>query len=215
MYSFIKNAIPRPLYYWARPIYHRVKLFLNPPTLPNRKDGKILLHLGCGLTSDKNFINIDSYPYPHVHYIRDICSPKLWDKENADLIYTSHALEHIERAKVPEVLQNWYSFLKPGGILRISVPDYDGMHRIYELLGNDIEVISPPLMGGQHNKFDFHYSVFNKKFLTKLLKQVGFSNVRDWNPNNCNFHDFKDCANFCHDNGSEKVWVSINIEAIK
>jgi len=177
--------------------------------------GKVLLHLGCGKVNDPHFINIDSHPLPHAHYVRDMCSPKMWKQNDADMIYVSHALEHVPRKEVIGVLKNWHSFLKPDGVLRISVPDYDGIHRIYELQDRNILCVDYVLMGGQHHEFDFHYSVFNKKYLTDLLLEAGFSTIRDWDPEDCEFHGFQDCANFNFVHESEKIWWSVNIEAIK
>jgi hypothetical protein len=151
------------------PYFHRVRWLVLRPSVPTLSD-KTMLHLGCGKINDRNFINIDAYPYSHVHYIRNITSKRLWRKNSVDFIYVSHALEHVSRADLSQVLLNWCSYLRKGGVLRLSVPDFDSLVKIYAIRNNNIESILPPLMGGQVNKYDFHYSVFNKQYLLLLLE---------------------------------------------
>ena len=174
-----------------------------------------MLHVGCGLINHPHFINIDAYPYPHVHFVRDIRSPRMWESSAADLIYACHVLEHLERSVVSSVLSNWCRFLKRGGVLRLSVPDFDALLYIYERCGRNVSEIAPPLMGGQINRLDFHRSVYNRAFLRNLLVDVGFREVREWDPLNCVHHDFNDWANFCWSVDGEKIPISINFEAFK
>ncbi|GAH85155.1 unnamed protein product, partial [marine sediment metagenome] len=45
--------------------------------------------------------------------------------DSVDYIFTSHFLEHIKRFKAINVLISCYDCLKPGGAIRIAVPDLD------------------------------------------------------------------------------------------
>ena len=71
-----------------------------------------------------------------------------------------------------EVLWEWRRILKPDGILRLSVPDFDALVNIYEACGRDIDSIAAPLMGGQDFAENIHYSVFNLKYFSCLLIEV-------------------------------------------
>ena len=154
----------------------------------------MLLHLGCGNVDAPQFISIDLQPHRHVHYLRNVTSPTMWHAQSADLIYACHVLEHVERAEVPRVLANWHRFLKPEGILRLSVPDFDAIWRIYEASGRDIDAIAGYLMGGQRDRFDVHMSVFNQAYLCGLIEDAGFRGVRKWDPATTAHHDFDDWA---------------------
>lgn len=176
---------------------------------------KVLLHIGCGQVNAPKFINIDAYPYPHVHYIRNIKSDALWKKDSADLIYACHVLEHVEMDKLEAVLSNWRAFLKKGGVLRLSVPDFDSIIKIYELSERKIHSIVKPLMGGQDHKLNFHYSIFNEESLNTLLLNAGFSKVQPWNPADCAYHNFNDWANFHVKVDGKRVPISLNVEGIK
>jgi SAM-dependent methyltransferase len=139
----------------------------------------------------------------------------MWKDSDADLIYACHVFEHVERQEAATVLRNWYRFLKPGGVLRLSVPDFDAVLRVYELSGRDIAEIVRPLMGGQLNTLDFHYSLFNRTYLQKLLIDAGFRQVREWDPLNCVYHNFRDWADFRWSIVGEKIPISLNLEGVK
>jgi len=185
------------------------------PQLPENRDGKILIHLGCGDIASPEFINVDIRPAPHVHYVRDVCDLSVFPDKHADLVYASHILEHIPYAKLQAVLWEWKRVLKAGGILRLSVPDFDRILHIYESSARDINSILGPLMGGQDNKYNMHYSVFNHKYLSDRLREVGFKEVRQWNPENVTNHNFKDWANSHIVREGRAFAVSLNLEAIK
>jgi hypothetical protein len=202
----IKNEARRA-YHWAR------WYVVHPRAVASGK--KILLHVGCGQINDPDFINIDVYPHPHVHFVRDIRSPRMWKEADADLIYACHVFEHLQNSALSIVLHNWYRFLKRGGVLRLSVPDFDALLRIYELSDRDIAEIALPLMGGQINALDFHYSVFNRGYLQRLLISAGFKQVRDWDPLTCDHHKFNDWANFSRIIGNQQIPISLNLEAFK
>ena len=48
-------------------------------------------------------------------------------------------LEHFKRRDVTRVLEEWRRVLKPGGTLRISVPDFAAVCGIYQRI-RDIEL---------------------------------------------------------------------------
>ena len=43
--------------------------------------------------------------------------------ETVDVLYSSHMLEHLDRNEADKFLMEAYRILRPGGIIRISVPD--------------------------------------------------------------------------------------------
>jgi SAM-dependent methyltransferase len=50
---------------------------------------------------------------------------------SADAVYHSHVLEHLERGQAAAFLAECRRVLKPGGVLRIAVPDLEGICRRY------------------------------------------------------------------------------------
>ena len=162
------------------------------------------------------FINVDAQPFPHVHIVTDdITSLGDFDTGTVDLVYMCHILEHIKRNGLKNVLSEMKRILKNGGVLRLSVPDFDHLIDVYNASGKDINAISHQLMGGQDHQFNIHYSVFNRQRLSQLLKEVGFREVVPWDPENCQYHDFKDRASRKLKVGECAYPISLNLEAVK
>lgn len=193
-----------------------IKRRLIEPPLPKNSDGKVLVHIGCGSKNSPEFINVDARPFPHVHIITDNITT-IPDFRNAtvDMVYMCHILEHIKQDNLKKVLLEMKRILKKGGVLRLSVPDFDRIIEIYNGSGNDINAIRHPLMGGQNHEYNIHYSVFNCRYLSVLLKEVGFEKIADWDPNNCQYYNFKDFASHKMKMKGKEYAISLNLEAFK
>lgn len=90
-----------------------------------------MLNLGCGNSFHEDWENYDLVPSaPSVKAI-DLTKPLPFEEGTFDVVYSSHVLEHIPRQRVPELLREMARILKPGGILRIVVPDLEGIVREY------------------------------------------------------------------------------------
>ena len=50
---------------------------------------------------------------------------------SVDVVYHSHVLEHLDRDAVPAFLSEAWRVLKPGGVHRIVVPDFEKRCRLY------------------------------------------------------------------------------------
>lgn len=184
--------------------------------LPATKDGKRLLHIGCGGINSPEFINLDARPMQHVHIVsKNIFALRIIPDASLDLVYMSHVLEHVQRSQTLQTIKEMKRVLRAGGILRISVPDFDHIVNMYQQTGNDIDLILPALMGGQNYAFNFHYSAFNEASLTDILHKAGFDDVRKWDPDNCEYHDFEDWASRKIQHGEIRFPISLNLEAIK
>ncbi|MEQ9372268.1 MAG: methyltransferase domain-containing protein [Coleofasciculus chthonoplastes F3-SA18-01] len=188
--------------------------FIRPP-FPKLKNGKVYLHLGCGSISNLYFINIDGLPAPHIHYVRAIDNLTNFQSNSADLIYACHCLEHFPYAKVPKVLAEWFRVLKKGGILRLSVPDFDQLVNVYKESDNNMNKILPFLMGGQDYRFNFHLAVFNRYSLEKMLIETGFKQVQEWQPGSEPLTTFNDCSKLSTIVKEKKYNLSLNLEAFK
>lgn len=53
------------------------------------------------------------------------------NSETYDFIYSSHVFEHLLNEAVDNILSESYRLLKPGGIIRITCPDYDKLLNMY------------------------------------------------------------------------------------
>lgn len=193
----------------------RVKLWnRRAKKFPKTPDGSLMLHIGCGEIASPEFVNIDARAYPHVHVVtRDLFDLKAVPDAVASLVYMCHVLEHVPRAMVNKVLLEMRRVLKPGGTLRISVPDFELILAMYVATQRDPDLITGPLMGGQDYEFNFHYSVFAENNLSAALARAGFVDVRRWDSMSCDHHDFEDWASKQVTIAGKSFPVSLNLEA--
>jgi predicted SAM-dependent methyltransferase len=145
-----------------------------------RADNALRVHVGCGPIDIAGWVNVDARPFPHVHLASDSVALAEFSDGALGEIYLCHVLEHFSFAEVDQLLVTYHKKMSDGGVLRISVPDFDLAIAAYRASGEDLEFVRMALMGGQDYEFNFHKSVFNKKLLTKLLTEAGFTNIQNW-----------------------------------
>ncbi len=141
------------------------------------------LHLGCGNLKLPNYINIDLLS-AKADIKLDITNLSIFNNNTIDEIYVSHTLEHFNRNKILCILLEWNRVLKDGGILRIAVPDFEKVVKIYNK-NHDITELIGFLNGGQRNIYDFHYINFDIHVLTAILTTCGYSEIERYES-----HDF-------------------------
>lgn len=116
----------------------------------------------------------------------------------ADIIYSSHVLEHFSYPKqTMHVLRECHRILRPGGIFSVSVPDA----RFYASYYLNPEHVTPPEYGGWDVGLKFnhpidvlnfiaylggdHRHLFDRDNLIEVLEDAGYREVkvRDYEPN--------------------------------
>lgn len=90
-----------------------------------------LLNLGCGSHHHAAWLNVDIAPStPGVHAV-DLRGDWPLPENFFDVVYHSHVLEHMSQAQGTEYLRKCFAVLKPGGVLRVAVPDLEAIARNY------------------------------------------------------------------------------------
>lgn len=138
-----------------------------------RPAGKGLkLHLGCGDYWFEGYINIDMNVYGGTDWLYDIRKGLPFQSEVVEIIECYEVVEHLNKYEIDSVLQDWYRLLIPGGKVKISVPDMDGLIALYATdKARSIEMI----YGFEDHPH--HKSGFTKETLTALFEKYGFKNV--------------------------------------
>lgn len=176
------------------------------------------LHLGCGRRYIPGFMHVDIQPAPHVDLVcRVNCLPLAND--TAELIYACHVLEHFGRYEYQSALLEWKRVLKPGGTLRLAVPDFAACAAIYYEHGleDGLSGVVGLISGGQRDSYDFHKMIFDEEYLRRDLLSLGFREVRRWdwrNTEHSNVDDYSQ-AYLPHMHKEDGRLVSLNLEAIK
>lgn len=90
----------------------------------------VLTFLRCVRLISKRNRDFGTYARENEIYHGDIRRLPLADN-SCDAVYSCHMFEHILRRDVAQVLQEMKRVIKPGGIVRIAVPDLKRMAEIY------------------------------------------------------------------------------------
>lgn len=116
-----------------------------------------------------DFVTIDAYAPA------DICAD-MWSLPFPDgsvsEIWSSHALEHIARAKVMPTLREWHRVLEPGGVATISVPDLDYAVR-YWLAHKGQDRALQLLFGNQKHDGEYHRTGWSLRSLRADVEGAG------------------------------------------
>lgn len=183
---------------------------------------KIRLHLGCGKRYIPGFIHIDIADYPHIDYKRDISDLSIFADGTVDLIYCCHALEYFDRQQAQEVLKEWHRVLKVSGLLRLAVPDFEAIVKVY-LKYKDLnhQGVLGPLYGRivikapDGEKIAYHKTAYDFESLKKVLDSAGFKNIHryDWRQTIHKDYDDYSQAHIPHMDKEHGLLISLNVEA--
>jgi predicted SAM-dependent methyltransferase len=149
------------------------------------------LNLGSGTQKLDGYENLD-------RIFADEIWPLAVEDESCDEIRASHVLEHFREADIAEVIRDWAAKLRPGGVLKIAVPDLD---KIAAMMAAGAEInYAGYIMGGQVDENDYHRSVFTAQKLRALMEAAGLCFVTKWQS------EIRDCAS---------LEISLNLSGTK
>lgn len=133
--------------------------------------GGLRLNLGSGACLIDGYRNIDIKEGGEA-YPLDITD------ESVDEIRASHLLEHFPHSVTMDVLADWRAKLKPGGCMKIAVPDFRKMAALY-VSGVPLNV-QGYVYGGQDDASDFHRALFDESRLREMMAKVGLERIGEW-----------------------------------
>jgi predicted SAM-dependent methyltransferase len=152
------------------------------------KENIIRLNIGSGFLPLPGYKNIDiknTEPCYGVDLVADIRELKKHFKDNSvDEIFAKDSLEHVSWRQVPQTLQSWVDILKPGGVLKIRVPDMDRIMDEYFVHRNDNDAknrfmrMQQLLFGDQDFVENTHLSAFRREYLVEDLGKLGMGLIQ-------------------------------------
>ena len=177
------------------------------------------INMGCGWRDfGPEWIHIDGGDYPHLDY-KDINDLQQIDDETIELIYASHVIEYFDRSEVVDLLKEWKRVLKKGGILRVAVPNFETITDLYNSGAYELDSFIGPLYGKMEmdGKSIFHKTVYDFRSIEKVLKSVGFTNIKqyDWRHTEHSHHDDHSQAYLPHMDKDNGTLISLNVECVK
>jgi SAM-dependent methyltransferase len=91
----------------------------------------LLINLGCGARFHPAWVNLDIAPQSAEVQRHDLREPLPFGDATCAAVYCSHVLEHCARANAPVFLRECHRVLRPGGIVRVVVPDLGTIAQLY------------------------------------------------------------------------------------
>jgi predicted SAM-dependent methyltransferase len=144
------------------------------------------INLGCGIRNFKGWLNVDVNDSADMK--ADLSEfPWPFPDDVADELLASHILEHFTKADGRLFLTECLRVLKPGGVLKIAVPDMDAFIEARQT-GNESRVEGYTwrdlnhFMGGDEretNPWQRHKYMYTYESLAFTLEMLGFDQVRE------------------------------------
>lgn len=197
-------------------LFRREKKLLR---LLKKHSRKKYLNLGSGPRGIDNdtWINIDGFKDRNVHYLCDISRGLPFYEKTFDGIFCEHVLEHFDYDHGKKLMEDCCRILKPGGVLRIIVPDG---HKILKSYFDEPSFISKykqcdsiyPMEAV--NKWFYqryeHQCIYDGPYLIDMLLKAGFSEATKISYLQTTLHEKELVID------DEKYnWESLYVEAVK
>ncbi len=182
--------------------------------------------MGCGWRNfGPSWCHIDGGDYEHLDKDLGTVTDILLQNDQVDLIYASHLLQYFSRNQAEYVLAEWYRVLKPGGVLRIAVPNFNVMSYLYQRNDlsdpncGDLDKILGPLYGKMKmgEETIHHKTTYDFESLRTLTETAGFKAMRyfDWRDTEHAEFDDHSQAYLPHMDKENGTLISLNVECYK
>jgi predicted SAM-dependent methyltransferase len=180
---------------------------LSPAVPP--LDG-IKLHIG-GWEKREGWTILDALPGPIVDHVGNCTDLSFLPDASCSEVYASHVFEHLGyNGELQKALQGVHRVLKPGGRLRVSVPDLETLCKVFlhpSLDGPARFHVMRMMFGGRTTDYDVHYVGLTFEFLGEFLHHAGFRDIKRVPE----FGLFQDTSSLRF----ASVLISLNVEARK
>lgn len=142
------------------------------------------LHWGCGHSPAQGWINSDIKQLGGIDIVADIRQGLPLDGESIDYAVSIHALPEIPYNDQLSVLRELHRVLKPGGVLRLGLPDllkgvraWERGDRDYFLVPDDDAQSLGAKLIVQLLWYGYIRTLFVPELIEELLLKAGFSQV--------------------------------------
>jgi predicted SAM-dependent methyltransferase len=181
------------------------------------------MNLGSGNDRPEGYVSVDFFS-SNVGYGADLRYPLLIDDAVFNGIFTEHTLEHLNYTEVAQILAECQRILKPGGVIRIIVPDLSIFVENYAANSEswfrewERETLKPRgrSMISRMEALSFvtqeygHRSAWDFETMERFLTRTGFTEIRK-----CTFNRGSDARLLQDKDDLGRKLVSLYVEARK
>jgi predicted SAM-dependent methyltransferase len=165
--------------------FHATKLFVPFARVKARRlvrSGPVRLHLGCGTHRLRGWVNVDIFGMdPDLPW--DLRWRLPFPDGSATAVFLEHVLEHFALSEAISLLDDCRRVLRPGGKIRVGVPDFGSYLLSYAGDSSFIEHNRPgrptPLLAVAEVALSHgHRSVWDGPTLVSTLEEAGFTGAQ-------------------------------------
>lgn len=148
------------------------------------------LNIGCGTDYKKGWTNIDNNSDNNIEKLDlnwDLRNPLPHKAGSVDYIYSEHFFEHLTPEEADSMIKSLMNLLKPGGVMRIAMPDLEVVVNTYlnipldkdpVLKSHPLDFIKTP---AEWMNMSFrwwgHKWLYDYQELTRRLNDAGYKKV--------------------------------------
>jgi len=140
------------------------------------------LNWGCGNWTPDGWINSDIKDDPGVNLVADISKGLPIESDSLDYAVSIHSLPEVSYPDLVPTLAELRRVLKPGGVLRVALPDLDRGIAAYQRGDKDYFLIPDDEVKSVGAKFivqmlwyGYTRLLFTHDFIIEMLEKAGFS----------------------------------------
>jgi SAM-dependent methyltransferase len=176
-------VLPRRLHLGAFDQAHEgwVNTDITPHLLVARVPGLPSLLHRLDVIGPERFAAYRSGAFRSMRYL-DVSRRFRFPDATFECAYASHMLEHLDRGVAERCLREVHRVLRPGGVLRLAVPDLDAVVGAYDPADPDQFLLGIyEAHSARPNSASRHRWMYNAGSLEALLRHVGFREVEPRN----------------------------------
>ena len=166
--------------YASRLMSERVSAESAPPA----PSGVRRLNWGCGEHPEPGWLNSDIKDVPGIDIVADVRTGLPLDTDSIDYIVSIHALPELPYTDLAPALTELRRVLKPGGVLRLALPDLErgidaykrGDRDYFHVPDEDARSVGAKFVT-QMVWYGYSRSLFVPDFVEELLQRAGFDQV--------------------------------------
>ncbi|MGZ5106117.1 MAG: class I SAM-dependent methyltransferase [Usitatibacter sp.] len=187
----------------------------------------LYVQYGCGFSAPDGWLNFDASPtlrferlpligalytrnaqrFPKRVRYGNIVRGLPVEPNSVDGMYCSHVLEHLSLNDCGRALRNTFSYMKPGAIFRLVVPDMEKLARDYVASGDVHRLMRDSCLGAEERASavraifgnSSHLWMWDEPAMREQLRTAGFRNIRRARFNDsadARFREVEDAARF-------------------